>query len=324
METAKALCSATEAILPPAVRLAVLLLGLVWLLLACGRALLAIYRATLRPAKRLSRYGEWAVVTGATDGIGRAMAEELARSGMRLVLLSRTQEKLEKLAEELPTESRCVAVDFASANENDWDRVAKAIEDVEVGVLINNVGMSYPHAMYLNEVSVELETALLRVNVVSCLRMCRIVIPGMLKRRRGAIVNIGSAAGTVLPSDPLYSIYAGSKSFVDGFSRSLHTELKPFGIDVQLQAPLYVATKMAKIRRPSTTVPSPDQYARAAVREIGYEPRTTPFFVHKLMWWFITLLPEFVVDSVRRDMCVSIRKRAIAKKHRQEAEAKKQ
>lgn len=324
MEASRSWYSASEAVLPPAVRLAALLLGLVWLLSVGTRALVALYRATLRPAKRLSKYGAWAVVTGATDGIGRAMAEELARSGMRLVLVSRTQDKLEKLADELPTESRCVAVDFASADAKDWDRVVKVIEDIEVGVLINNVGMSYPHAMYLNEVDAELETALLKVNVESCLRMCRIVIPGMLKRRRGAIVNIGSAAGTVLPSDPLYSIYAGSKSFVDGFSRSLYTELRPFGIDVQLQAPLYVATKMAKIRRASTTVPSPGQYARAAVREIGYEPRTTPFFVHKLMWWFIDLLPEFAVDSVRRDMCVSIRKRAIAKKHKQEMEAKEQ
>ena len=98
---------------------------------------------------------------------------------------------------------------------------------------------------------------MLAINCRSTVRMCQAVLPGMLSRRRGAILNIGSAAATVLPADPLYSVYAATKGFVDQLSRTLRTEVADRGVHVQLQAPLYVATKMSKIRRASLTVPTP-------------------------------------------------------------------
>ena len=85
---------------------------------------------------------------------------------------------------------------------------------------------------------------------------------GMVARKRGAIVNTSSAAGTQI--SPLLAGYSAAKGGVVAFSRSLHYELKPKGIDVQVQTPLWVTTKLAKIRKTSLTVPSPAAYAKAA------------------------------------------------------------
>ncbi|TQD69138.1 hypothetical protein C1H46_045329 [Malus baccata] len=131
----------------------------------------------------------------------------------------------------------------------------------------------------------------------------------MVERKKGAIVNIGSGAAIVIPSDPLYAVYAATKAYIDQFSRCLHVEYKKSGIDVQCQVPLYVATKMASIRRSSFFVPSTDGYARAALRWIGYEPRCTPYWPHTLLWGLACSLPESVVDAWRLRFCLRIRKR---------------
>ena len=113
-------------------------------------------------------------------------------------------------------------------------------------------------------------------------QIAKLVLSGMRERGRGVIVNIGSGVATLLPSSPLLSVYAGSKAYVDCLSRSLDVELARFGVRVQNQAPLFVATKMSKIRRASLAAPSPQQWARAAVRQIGYETTSSPFWYHAL------------------------------------------
>lgn len=80
-------------------------------------------------------------------------------------------------------------------------------------------------------------------------------------------------------------------------------------LDSQVQVPLYVATKMASIRRSSFLVPSPETYARAALRWIGYEPRCTPYWPHSLVWCLLSVIPEFVIDQWRLGFCMNIRKR---------------
>jgi 17beta-estradiol 17-dehydrogenase / very-long-chain 3-oxoacyl-CoA reductase len=83
-----------------------------------------------------------------------------------------------------------------------------------------------------------------------------------------------------------------------------------------MQVPLYVATKMASIRRSSFWVPSSDGYARAGLRAIGYEPRCTPYWPHSLLWGLIQLLPESIVDFWRLSFCLAIRKKGHLKDSR--------
>jgi 17beta-estradiol 17-dehydrogenase / very-long-chain 3-oxoacyl-CoA reductase len=80
-----------------------------------------------------------------------------------------------------------------------------------------------------------------------------------------------------------------------------------------LQAPLYVATKLSKIRRTSLTCPSPSAYARSALGAIGYEARVTPYWTHAIMWWLVASLPEQVMDTIRLKQNLGVRKKALNK-----------
>lgn len=280
-----------------------------------------VYVSFLRPGKNLKKYGSWAIVTGSTDGIGKGFAFQLARKGLNLILVGRNPDKLKDVSDSIrakygKTEIKTVVVDFTGDLDDGMKRIKETIEGLDVGILINNVGVSYPYARFFHEVDEELLKNLIKVNVEGTTKVTQAVLPVMLKRKKGAIVNIGSGAATVIPSDPLYAVYAATKAYIDQFSRSLYVEYKNMGIDVQCQVPLYVATKMASIKRSSFLVPSTDGYAKAGIRHIGYEPCCTPYWPHSLIWGFASLLPESLIDGWRLKFCMGIRKRGLAKESR--------
>ncbi|KAL2529027.1 Very-long-chain 3-oxoacyl-CoA reductase 1 [Forsythia ovata] len=280
-----------------------------------------VYVNFLRPGKNLKKYGSWALVTGPTDGIGKAFAFQLARKGLNLVLVGRNPDKLREVSDSIKskygsTQVKTVVVDFSGDLNDGVGRIKETIEGLDVGVLINNVGVSYPYARFFHEVDENLLNDLIKVNVEGTTKVTQAVLPGMVKRKKGAIVNIGSGAAIVIPSDPLYAVYAATKAYIDQFSRCLYVEYKKSGIDVQCQVPLYVATKMASIKRSSFFVPSTDGYARAALRWIGYEPRCTPYWPHSLLWGLLYSLPESIVDAWRMKFCLGIRKRGQLKDSR--------
>ncbi|KAJ7557120.1 hypothetical protein O6H91_05G111800 [Diphasiastrum complanatum] len=223
------------------VLLALASLGVIYLLKLALLLLQGVWVAFLRPGKNLSKtYGTWAVVTGATDGIGRAFCFQLAKKRINVVLIGRSKTKLEDLVKEIQTgygvDARYAEVDFTHPDlDAGMASIAKAVTGLEVGILINNVGMSYPYARFFHELDSELMSNLIRVNIDVTTRMVQLVLPGMLQRKRGAIINIGSGAASIMPADPLYTLYAATKAFVDQFSRSLYVEYKHSGIDVQCQ-----------------------------------------------------------------------------------------
>ncbi|XVE98984.1 hypothetical protein REPUB_Repub03eG0156800 [Reevesia pubescens] len=117
----------------------------------------------------------------------------------------------------------------------------------------------------------------IKVNVEGITKVTQAILPRMVKRKKCAIVNIGSSAAIVISSDPLYVIYAATKAYINKFLRYLYVECKNSGIDVPCQVPLYMATKMASIKKSSFFTPSIDGYAKAAMRWIGSKPRCMPY-----------------------------------------------
>ncbi|KAL8230100.1 hypothetical protein R6Q57_015000 [Mikania cordata] len=280
-----------------------------------------VYVNFFRPAKNLKKYGSWALVTGSTDGIGKAFAFELAKNGLNLILVGRNPSKLEGVSSEIrskfvETQIKEVVFDLSGDLSEGIKKITEAIEGLDVGILINNAGVSYPYARFFHEVDDELLTNLIKVNVEGTTKVTHAVLPAMVKRKKGAIVNIGSGAAIVIPSDPLYAVYAATKAYVDQFSRCLYVEYKNSGIDVQCQVPLYVATKMASIKRSSFFVPSATGYAKAGLRWLGQEPRCTPYWPHSLIWGLLYMLPEFAIDTWRYNFCLKIRKKGQLKDSR--------
>lgn len=263
------------------------------------------------------------MVTGATDGIGKALCFELAKRGLNIILISRSMTKLNEVSDAIQAKypkiaTKVIAVDFSNFDSASQGKVRSLVDLLEVGVLINNVGMSYPYPTYFAELSHADVTAMINLNVVSTTIMSHLVLPRMVERKRGAIVCISSAASQ-LPSNPLLAQYAAAKAYVDKFAESLHSEYASFGIDVQVQNPLYVTSKLSKIRKASLTVPSPAAYARVSANAIGFESQTSPFFLHAAQLWVMSLLPRSLLEAQVRNMHKSIRKRAL-KKAEQEKE----
>jgi len=178
-------------------------------------------------------------------------------------------------------------------------------------VLVNNVGMSYDYTTYFHELTDSRVDQIMSVNVGSTTWMTRIVLQKMLDKKKGAVVNIASAAG--VSTSPLLAQYGAAKSYVAMFSRALHFEYAAKGVDFQCQVPMFVTTKLAKIKHASLTVPSEKQYAYAAVKAIGYEPLISPYWSHAILIWLLTTLPESLIAWGTKQMHEGIRRKGLKK-----------
>jgi len=234
------------------------------------------------------------------------------------VLISRTREKLVDQAKELGTkfkvDTRVVPIDFSLEDPKIFDELKTVIANLDVGILVNNVGMAYDHAEYFLNLDKQKIDKLIRVNIFGTVEMTYIVLPGMVQRKRGAVINISSASSFVC--EPMYAVYAGTKTFINNFSVALHYEYRSQGVHVQCQIPAFVATKLSKIRSASFFVCTPRGYAKSFVRQIGYEPISVSYWTHGLQLFLSRLLPEAWLSSYLMSRGQDIRKRALAKKEK--------
>lgn len=279
-----------------------------------------------RQRRDLKDFGKWAVITGASDGIGKAIAAKLYGLGLNLVLISRSKNKLETTAKEIQEgsvmkqEIRILPIDFGALSGNlIYDQLEVELQNLDVGLLVNNVGISYPYAMYYNEIETSLIEDLISVNLRSVLRMTHIVYNGMRKRKRGAIICVGSGASEI-PSEPLYAAYVAVKGGIEAFCRSLQVESQSSNILIQCHTPLLVATKLSKCRTASLTILSAERYAERAITAIqkgkcGDNPTISPSYVHMSIIWLSNMLPRFLWNSLRMSQTQSIRQKALHKKH---------
>lgn len=288
---------------------------------------------------QLRRYGpkgSWAVITGASDGIGKEFALQLAQKGFNTVLVSRTASKLDALATEISSQpgsvqTKTLAMDFAKDSAADYERLAELVERLDVAILVNNVGKSHEMPVsFLETDDAEMED-IITINVKGTLRVTKMVAPGMVARRRGLILTMGSFGG-FLPT-PLLATYSGSKAFLQHWSTALGAELKPHGVHTQLVIGYLITSAMSKVRRSSMMIPNPKQFVKATLGKIGLKGTAggmagtiTPYWSHGVMHWAIQELLGIwngVVLERNRVMHLDIRKRALRKKEREAAGAKK-
>jgi 17beta-estradiol 17-dehydrogenase / very-long-chain 3-oxoacyl-CoA reductase len=276
----------------------------------------AIYKTFLRPAKDPKKLGQWAVVTGATDGIGKAYSVAFAKKGMNVMLISRTEAKLEAVKKEIDeknygVETKYVVCDYSKFDDKSRDTVFQAIKDLDIGVLINNVGVSYRYPVFFHELSNDEIINLMEMNVNSTTWMTKFVIDGMIERKRGCIVNLSS--GSAMYTLPLLAEYSAAKSYIEKFSRALNAEYNAKGVTCQCQNPFYVATKLAKMRK-SFTVPTPEKYVALAMKHIGYSDAVvSPYWFHAFQGWVMDCLPESILTKQIMGMHLAIRKRGLKK-----------
>lgn len=270
--------------------------------------------------------GKWALVTGSTDGIGKAYAFALAKCNMNIVLVSRTQSKLDVTANEISelcpsVKTRTIAVDFVKDEDISYRlKIAREIEGLEVAVLVNNVGLSYAFPAPFLEIeggTNEVAADLVKCNITSVNTLTGLVLPQMVERKSGIIINISSLSG-LMPT-PLLSVYSASKAYVDVFTRGLCDEYRNTGIVVQSVAPGFVVSKLSGVRKPTGIAPTPEVFVKSALRTLGIESRTTGYWIHDLMVYMLNdVLPEWMATNITHGQLKGIRKRALKKKSKEQ------
>ncbi|XP_023858992.2 17-beta-hydroxysteroid dehydrogenase type 3 isoform X1 [Salvelinus sp. IW2-2015] len=253
-----------------------------------------------QPDSFFTSMGEWAVVTGGSDGIGKAYAFELAGRGLNVVILSRTKDKLDRVALEIgETTGQKVKVIVADFTEDDmYEHIEENLKGLNISVLVNNVGILPSHipCKFLQTKDLEQRiTKVINCNVKALVKMCQIVLPGMEKRGKGVIVNISSGVASV-PS-PMYTMYCASKVFVERFSQGLQAEYKAKRIMIQAVAPFGVSTPMTGYQKSNMVTLTAEDFVRTSLEYLQAGDKTYGSICHTVLGWMVQAVPQQILHS---------------------------
>jgi short-subunit dehydrogenase len=177
------------------------------------------------------KYGPWAVVAGASEGVGAAFAEALAGRGLNVVLIARRQDVLDEVAARIRATSgvgtRTLAIDLSGPDAA--ASVSAAVADLEIGFLVHCAGADADYATLLDN-PVEHAEALIHRNCTVLVQLCHALTAPMVERGRGGIVILGSGSG--FAGAPRLATYGATKAFDMVFAEGLWAELAPHGVDV--------------------------------------------------------------------------------------------
>jgi short-subunit dehydrogenase len=227
------------------------------------------------PESLRRRYGEWALVTGASSGIGAAFARALARDGVSCVLAARREDRLRSLADELEKRhqvaTRVVVVDLGARE--GAERLAEAVSDLEIAILVNNAGFGCAGRFETQDR--ERMRAMVEVNCAAPAVLTSILLPGMHTRGRGAVIIVGSIAGS--QPLPLHALYSGTKAFANLFGEALWAELQGSGVDCLAVLPGTTETEFQAV---SGELPhageSPESVVEKSLDALGRKPSLIP------------------------------------------------
>jgi hypothetical protein len=212
-----------------------------------------------------------ALITGASAGIGREFARQLVGRATALVLVARRRERLEELRDELTARDPKLSVhiltaDLADASATEQLVAQLAEQRVEVDLLINNAGVGDQGPFATGDAS-RLD-AMLQLNVVALTRLTHRLLPAMIARKRGAVLNVSSCA-SFLPL-PRMVVYAATKAYVTSFSEALHAEVHKHGVSVSALCPGPVHTEFNDLaQRPNERAERAPEFTYVDVAEVA-------------------------------------------------------
>nr|XP_011769609.1 testosterone 17-beta-dehydrogenase 3 isoform X2 [Macaca nemestrina] len=249
-----------------------------------SRCILLNYWKVL-PKPFLRSMGQWAVITGASDGIGKAYSFELARRGLDVVLISRTLEKLQATATEIErTTGRSVKIIQADFTKDDiYEHIKEKLTGLDIGILVNNVGM-LPNLLPSHF-----------LNAPDEIQMTQLILKHMESRRKGLILNISS--GIALFPWPLYSMYSASKAFVCTFSKALQEEYRAKEVIIQVLTPYAVSTAMTKYLNTNVITKTADEFVQESLNYVTIGGETCGCLAHEILAGFLSLIPAWAFYS---------------------------
>ncbi len=247
------------------------------------------------------KYGPWALVTGASSGIGMEFANQLAAKGLNLILVARREDRLNTLAADLKKEhsieSRVVPADLSK--EDFLPGIKNSISDLEVGLLINNAGIVNTGPLVENALEDELK--LLHVNCRAPLILAHEFGRQMKKRQRGGIIFLSSIAAFAAASS--WANYCASKAYDLMLAEGLASELKNYGVDVMALCPGFTRTEILKIPTITNAITMDvEPVVKLALEKLGKARLTVPGFFNKFATlstrWQPRVLNTFIYEQV--------------------------
>lgn len=235
-----------------------------------------------------------ALITGASSGIGEAFAYELAKQGSHLILTARSQDKLNFLADKISREYN-VKVDVFAGDLLQKDTPSKLYSQIKqkglsIDILINNAGFG-KWTNFLDETPQQYED-MIEININALVKLCHLVLPDMLQKREGAIINVAST-GALQPC-PYVAVYCASKSFVLDFSEALYGEYSKKGITITALCPGNTTTGFQSVAKANTKGMPADTPHEVAKQGIKALLQNKSFKIVGKMNYVQSFLPRFL------------------------------
>jgi len=250
----------------------------------------------------------YALITGATDGIGRSTAKELYAKGFNLILHGRNEEKMKRTVEEVKAANPASGLDVkyfiadAGRPDIDFQGIARLFGDFNITLFVNNVGASFMTNKLIDQLDEEFITNVLNINTRFPYFITRAFLPSLRKNSRSGpveVVFIGSFSGDL--SIPFVSPYAGSKAFINRISCSLHAGERLWSRSNLSFVYVNVGEVQSGTMRVTTSLARPrsDDYARHLVESFGSERKMViPYPVHQILYNVVTGMPEALCDYI--------------------------
>ncbi|TFK49323.1 NAD(P)-binding protein [Heliocybe sulcata] len=244
----------------------------------------------------------WALVTGASDGIGKSLCKVLAKRGFNVLLHGRDHRKLYKCCQELlaahPSGKFELIVADATQPATVQD-VVTAVRGRPITVLINNAGYTTGPVQPLLTIDPEEIGRAISIGITWTIQLTRALLPRLVETQPSVIVNVGSYAASHPP--PFISVYTGTKGFLQAFSQSLRNEMRTIGhkgVEVQYHEVYFCSTKSNGAPENLAT-PSPNRMAHAIIAAVGScKGHVVPYWVHELLSWLFLLVPERIISRI--------------------------
>ena len=263
------------------------------------------------PKDFTSRYGPWAVITGASSGIGEQFAHQLAAAGLNVVLVARRADRIERIAAELEEhygiEVETVGLDLSTPDF--LEPLLAACVGKDVGLLVSNagVGLKGPHV----EISPEKLNKMIDLNCRAPMQITRSFAPRLIERGHGGFIFTGSIEAR--QGFPYSAAYAATKAFVQSFGESLWVELGAQGVDVLVVNPGPTDTEALPLQGMDASsmkgLMPPGVVAAHALARLGRGPVTVPGRLNRVMMRVLSFLPRrFALMLVGRGMLDAIAK----------------
>ncbi|KAI6204177.1 hypothetical protein M3Y94_00642400 [Aphelenchoides besseyi] len=255
--------------------------------------------------KKLTAHAKWAVITGATDGIGKSYAFELASKNFDLLLISRNHQKLLATSDQIKSTYPRVTIkvlefDFTNPRLEDYEqKIFPVLDQLEIGILVNNVGLAYDHPERIDQQRDALRSChdMLIINTLPNTLLSTYVLTQMTKRNGGVVVNLSSAMALYPMTN--WAVYSATKRYVSTLTEILRKEFADSKVTIQTVHPMFVETKMVKLIEPLPRIfgVTPEYFAHSAVRTIGLVDETCGCLWHDVQVAIAFYLPpDWVIE----------------------------